>query len=165
MQDTDKPEISRLKEVVESLRAELASVISAADRNSVKLAKVTRQNGMYFKIIDELDEDHRVQLNDQKKKYEQEIRQIKEESTRELEAYHKRTRELEPSYKGTKGLEDYYHRQLDFQKRIYERQIRQTKKKQWCAVCFKEGMFFSSFYLKGRCFTRDRIQHDTKVIV
>ena len=77
MQDTEKSEIIRLKEVIESLRAELESITSAADRNSVKLAKVTRQNGMYFKLIDESDKDHRVQLNEQKKKFENEIRQIK----------------------------------------------------------------------------------------
>lgn len=38
-----------------------------------------------------------------------------------------------------KKLDEYYQTQLKDQKKQYENKIRETKKINWCAVCFKEG--------------------------
>ena len=38
-----------------------------------------------------------------------------------------------------KKSDDYYQKQLEDQKKQYQNEIRKTKKKQWCAVCSKEG--------------------------
>ena len=35
----------------------------------------------------------------------------------------------------------YYQRQLDEQNKLFKNEIRKTKKKQWCSVCYKEGLF------------------------
>ena len=40
-------EVSEMKALIENLRAEVLNALSAADRNSVKLHKVTRQNKEY----------------------------------------------------------------------------------------------------------------------
>ena len=39
-----------------------------------------------------------------------------------------------------KKWDEYYQKQLDDQKKQYQNEIRKTKKKQWCAVCSKEGL-------------------------
>ena len=46
-----------------------------------------------------------------------------------------------------KKWEDYYQRQLEDQKKQFQNEIRKMKKKQWCAVCSKEGNYYFFHYL------------------
>ena len=133
MQDTDNSEIQRLKKEIENLRAELSSISSAADRNSVQLGKVTRQNREYYELIEKLKADQKVK--DQKK---HETRQITTKRVKELEADHN-----EKLINQKKQFDHEIQRQLEDQKKEFQNEIRKTKKKNWCAVCAKEGMFLS----------------------
>ena len=46
-----------------------------------------------------------------------------------------------------KKWEDYYQRQLEDQKKQFQNEIRKMKKKQWCAVCSKEGNYYFFFII------------------
>ena len=54
-----KIEIVNLKQENERLQSDLQKTSSAADRNSVKLGKVTRQNAAYLERIKELEDEIR----------------------------------------------------------------------------------------------------------
>ena len=109
---------------LEEMREERDEIAAAADRNAAKFTKIARLNREYIE---------QIKLKDEL------IESLTKTSQDNNEAAAAKNKQLSEKVQALTGTVKYYRKQLEDQKRQYEKKIRKTKKRRWCAFCFKKG--------------------------